>query len=529
MALYLVTLTSSLCTMAYSMLMAGVMTEYTGEEVITQCLTMGPYLLGLGLGSAFGDKVRSESQLKVLWRLEWLSVALLPFIPLLQLVGTFLFINLVPHGVNLDSRLALWCLCGLTGVLAVGAGLLGGAQLPLLLKRIPSTQEERVLAVNYLGPLLAGVAIVQMNLHAVPLGVQIYAVGLVQLVGLVALVSLQAQRLRALTWLVFPIGLLFGAASLFQEAETLTVKSAYLGTKASLRELMDPRPLFQVLRHFGSVERTRTPYQTIDLVVEAPNAAFGFSGNASVYLNRKPQFDLYSADIYHQSMVQAGVNLLGHGSQNILVLGAGDGLLLSEFRQRRLESRITMVELDGKMLEWSRQHPLISKLNRNSLSDIPPNVDLRVGDGVSYLRRLSAQTYDLIFIDFPFPNGHELAKLYSLEFYQLVSRALAADGVVIIDLPLYLTVEGVLSFESRVILKTMREAGFVGALLFGPNASFVALSKSSSQLAFDYKKLPDGLKLASYLNLMTPFRFAEISAHEWAQVPVNTMFWPRGL
>ena len=59
-----ITLTSSFCTMAYSMLMATVMMDFTGEEVLTQCLTMGPYLMGLGIGSSFGDHIREEKYLQ---------------------------------------------------------------------------------------------------------------------------------------------------------------------------------------------------------------------------------------------------------------------------------------------------------------------------------------------------------------------------------------------------------------------------------------------------------------------------------
>jgi predicted membrane-bound spermidine synthase len=514
--------------MSYAMIMASLMTDFTGEEVITQCLSMGPYLLGLGLGSGYGDKVGPSERLKTLWRLEWLSVLVLPLVPLMQLLGVFLFINLSPPGTSLEGKMALQFLLGMTSVLAFISGVLGGAQLPLILKFEKMIPEEWVLAINYLGPLLAGLVVVGMNQLATPTSLQIYAIGLTQIIGLVALLTRFPKPKKSLFFLFIPLIILTVSAHLFPELETLTVKSSYMGTKATLKGLLRPAALINVLEKYGSIERVKTPYQTIDLFIEPPQSEFSSPGNASVYLNRKPQFDLFSVNIYHESMVYAGLNLLKRTPENVLILGAGDGLLLTQFQSHPEIKKITMVELDGKMLDWSRTNSFIAKLNNGSLNPVASNVELIIGDAVSFLRN-NKTIYDLILIDFPFPNGHELAKLYSTEFYRLSKRSLAQDGLIVLDLPLYLNLQGSLSRESLVIIKTMRSAGLNNPLLFGPNASFIAVRAKGEKLAFDYDAFPEGLALASYLNFLAPFREEDISPEEWAKVEVNSMFWPKGL
>lgn len=525
MSLLWVTFTASFCSMCFSMIMALVMTEFTGEEVLTQCLTVGPYLLGLGAGSALADRIRNEFLRKRLFQLEWASVVALPVVPILQLLAVFLFIHFSPVGTTLEGRGALQFLLSVTGVLSFCSGILGGAQLPIILNVSKGFSEEVILAVNYLGPLAAGILIVALAGSGIPMALQLFIVGCVQISGLLALVLPEKNRTRSLAFLFLPLLTLVGVGHAYPKLEHYTVKSSYLRTKADLRDLFSPGDLLRVIGSYAELERVRTPYQTIDLLIEPPDLSYGIPGNATVYLNRKPQFDLLTSATYHQSMVWAGMNLLRRRPESVLILGAGDGLLLNELSQLKLPS-VTMIELDQTMLEWSRTNPVISNLNRGALDHIPPGTRVITGDAVSFLRQNRGEKFDLIFIDFPFPNGHELAKLYSFEFYTMVRRSLSDDGLVVVDLPLYRDQGRVLAKDSRIIIKTMKAAGFPHPLLFGPLASFIAMGPSDQPLSFDYQTIPKDLSVAAAANFLSSFREDEISAEEWARVQVNTMFWP---
>ncbi len=511
------------------MVMASLMMEFTGEEVLTQCLTMGPYLMGLGLGSLFGDRVKEEHYLSWLWRFEWTSVVFLPLTPVIQLSGIFFLINFSVATSPLELKSTVYILLGLNALLGFFGGILGGAQLPLIMKKMPELREERLLALNYLGPLLAGITIVQMSSHAVSLSVQIYFIGIVELLGLSFLAFSEKQKTKPLLQLGFALCILIMVTHFFPKLEEITVKSAYMKTKLTSEDLWSPGNFLKVIHHYGSVERVRTPYQTIDLYLQPPELSYAIPGNATVFLNRKPQFDLFSVTLYHQTMVYAGLNLLQATPKNILILGAGDGLLLRELRDIPGILNVTMVELDEKMLEWSKRNPVVSQLNQGIFDHLPNNMKVLVGDGVSYLRNNLSQKYDLILVDFPFPNGNDLAKLYSFEFYRLVRRSLSDTGVVIIDLPLYLTPKKVLSPESLTIVKTMKAAGLGSELLFGPQASFIAFSPGKKVLEFDYEKFPKHLHLSTYQNLVAPFREKNLDPEIWKKTPINTMFWPRGL
>jgi spermidine synthase len=384
-----------------------------------------------------------------------------------------------------------------------------------------SVRTETILAVNYLGPLFAGLTIAWLSGKAVGFGVQIYFIGLVQLIGLFFLLLKLPERKKALASLMIPLGILYAAGSLYPTLETYTIKSGYMNTRMNG---IDPRPLFRVLDRYGILQRLRTSYQTIDLFMEPGEPSYGVPGNATLYLNRKPQFDLFSVDVYHETMIDGAFNLLGKTPERILILGAGDGLLLNELRKYPEVKEIIMVELDEKMLEWASQNTIISNLNEGSLTNVPAHARVLNMDAISFLRK-STERFDLILVDFPFPNSQELAKLYSVEFYELVKRSLASDGLTVIDLPLYLDGSHELAKESRTILKTMDAAGFKNRLLMGPNASFVALKTGGTKLAFNYKAFRKDLSLSAAFNLVAPFSVREFSKSD----KVNTMFWPRGL
>ncbi len=521
------TFITSFATMSYAMITASIISDFTGEEILSQCLTMGPYLLGLGLGSIIGDRVEVKNSLKVLWRVEWMSVLILPLIPLIHIVFIFLYLHLSGPEASLESKESLRYILAMASVLSFGTGLLGGSQLPLIIRMIEErVKAEVVLAANYAGPLFAGPFIVYCNHLSLPASVQIGIVGLIQIAGLCLLMTLSKERLFRMVLLALPL-LIVGR--IYPKLEFMTVKASYLGTKVSSFNWNELKTVFHAIESYGELERVRTPYQVIDFYIAQAHPELQSPANATLYLNRKTQFDLYAVDVYHQSMIQAGLNLLKQPPRNILVLGAGDGLILKELKAINDIEKITMVELDDGIIKWSKEHPVLSKLNENVFDKPDPRVEIIVGDAVTYLRRHSTEkTYDLIFIDFPFPNGHELAKLYSKEFYSLVKKVTTKDSLVVIDLPVQREDSGELTLESQVIMKTLKATGLTNQLAFGPVASFIATKRSGVALKFDYPTISKNITLATRLNLVQLVDAEEIAKTE-KEIPINSMFWPRGL
>lgn len=527
----ILTFITSFATMSYAMITSSIISDFTGEEILAQCLTMGPYILGLGLGSIVGDKVLPENSLKALWRVEWLSVLVLPLIPIIHITFIFIYLHFSPLGTTLESKNSLRMILGLASIMSFGTGLLGGSQLPVIIRMVQDKiKAEIVLAVNYAGPLLAGPFIVLSSNFSITPSVQIGVVGMLQVLGLCLLVSTSQNRITRMMMLFFPLLILIGVSKTYPRLEYLTVKASYIGTKMDNVSLEEMKNILNVIESYGDLERVRTPYQVIDYYESQAHPEFQSPANATLYLNRKTQFDLYAVDLYHQSMVQAGLNLLKETPENVLILGAGDGLVLKELQEVPGIKNITMVELDEGIINWAKEHPTISALNKNIFDINDPRIKIIVNDAVSYLRKYSSDVkFDLIYVDFPFPNGHELSKLYSHEFYGLLDKASNPDTLVVIDLPIQReTATGPLTLESRVILKTLKSAGFTNRLPFGPMAAFIAARKGGAPLAFNYSSMEKNISLATRLNLVRIVEEEELQAIE-KDTPVNSMFWPRGL
>lgn len=126
--------------------------------------------------------------------------------------------------------------------------------------------------------------------------------------------------------------------------------------------------------------------------------------------------------VYHEMI--AHVPAFIHGKpQRVLVIGGGDGGTIRElFRHPSIEE-IVMVEIDEKVVEASKLH-----LPQLSCAFDNPKLDLRIQDGIQYLKDCEAEAFDLIVIDGSDPEG-PAEGLFSPSFYEDVYRALKPEGV----------------------------------------------------------------------------------------------------
>lgn len=111
--------------------------------------------------------------------------------------------------------------------------------------------------------------------------------------------------------------------------------------------------------------------------------------------------------------------------KNILVIGAGDGGTVRELCRYDSVQHIDMVEIDYKVVELAREYmPFTAK----SLDD--PRVDIHYQDGLRFVRRVDAGTYDLIIVDSTDPFGVGEG-LFTKEFYGNCYKALSEDGILV--------------------------------------------------------------------------------------------------
>ena len=132
--------------------------------------------------------------------------------------------------------------------------------------------------------------------------------------------------------------------------------------------------------------------------------------------------------LYHESLVAPAFAIAPRPPRRVLILGGGEGATLREVLRYPSVERCTMVDLDGELISLCRTY--LPEWAAGAFAD--PRAELLVGDARAYLEAQveRAPAFDLIIGDLPEATlGEPLQDLYSLEFYRLVRRCLAEDGL----------------------------------------------------------------------------------------------------
>ncbi|MEZ4467552.1 MAG: hypothetical protein R3F43_24695 [bacterium] len=87
--------------------------------------------------------------------------------------------------------------------------------------------------------------------------------------------------------------------------------------------------------------------------------------------------------------------------------------------------RVDLVDIDPAMTTLCRTFAPVARLNEGALDDA--RLTVHNEDAFSYVREHTAE-FDRILIDLPDPHNEALSKLYSVEFYRMVRRALRPGG-----------------------------------------------------------------------------------------------------
>lgn len=128
--------------------------------------------------------------------------------------------------------------------------------------------------------------------------------------------------------------------------------------------------------------------------------------------------------VYHEMM--AHVPLFAHGApKTALIIGGGDGGLLEEALKHKSLERVTMVELDGGVVDLAKAH--FQELNNGAFDD--PRTNLIIGDGAKFAAE-TEDRFDVIMIDSTDPQGPGEV-LFSKTFYGDCQRCLNPGGVLV--------------------------------------------------------------------------------------------------
>jgi spermidine synthase len=383
------------CGLAYE-LIAGALSSYLlGDSILQFSTIIGCYLFAMGVGAHLSKYVRDEDVLARFIDIE-LAVGLIGGVSAALLFMTFSWMTA-------PFRTLLYVLVFMVGALV-------GMEVPLVMRALNARQTEfnelvsRVLTFDYLGALAVSLLF--------PLVLAPY-LGLVRtgfLFGMLnvavgfwtlhtfrhELKKLGGRVLRASTVMVV---LVFGFA--------LSDRMVQWGEHGLFGDEI--------------VYSTTTPYQRLVIT--------RWKDDLRLYINGNLQFSSRDEYRYHEALVHPALQALPW-AKSVLVLGGGDGLALREILRYPNIKHVTLVDLDPAMTAAFTTRPELAKLNGGSFSD--PRVRVVNADAAIWLQN-STDMFDAAIIDFPDPSSFALGKLYSVPFYGMVKKHVAANGLVVVQ------------------------------------------------------------------------------------------------
>ena len=126
---------------------------------------------------------------------------------------------------------------------------------------------------------------------------------------------------------------------------------------------------------------------------------------------------------YHESLVHPA--LCGAAAiERVLVIGGGDGGTARECLRHPGVRRLDMVEIDGRVVELSREH--LPTIGGSAWSD--PRFQLTVGDGIAWAADAADASYDVVLVDGSDPAG-PAEGLFNRTFFDHCRRILKPGGV----------------------------------------------------------------------------------------------------
>jgi spermidine synthase len=467
------------CGLVYE-LAAGALASYLlGDSVLQFSTIIGTYLFAMGLGSYLSRHFDRQLVAHFL-RIELLVGAVGGLMP----AALFALHSVAPG----SFRFALYALVLTVGVLV-------GLEIPLvmrILKRHFSARYalrdlvSQVLTFDYLGALAVALA---FPLVLVP------QLGLIR-TGLFFGLLNAAVALWAL-WLF--------RGELRQRGAHLAACAVTVGVLAAGFAAADRITHWAEDRFYGEpiVVSETSAYQRIVVT----SAAAG----VRLYLNGNLQFHSRDEYRYHEALVHPA--MAAHGApRRVLVLGGGDGMAVREVLRHRSVEQVTLVELDPRMTRLFATSALLRRLNGDALNS--PRLRIVNEDAFGWLER-SADSFDVIVVDFPDPTNFSIGKLYTSSFYRLVDQHLAADGFAVVQ-----TTSPLVARRSFWTVATTIESAGLAIVPYHAHVpsfgewGFIVASRRPFRLP---SALPEGLRFLSVEGVRDLFHFPP----DMARVPTE--------
>src|SRR5712671_5285688 len=145
--------------------------------------------------------------------------------------------------------------------------------------------------------------------------------------------------------------------------------------------------------------------------------------------------------VYHEMMTH--VPILAHGSvADVLIIGGGDCGIAEEVLKHKSVKRLTQVEIDASVVEFSKEH--FPEFTKPVLAD--KRFELVIDDGMKYVAKTDRR-FDVIIVDSTDPLGPGKI-LFSQKFYAACRRCMTKGAVMV-------TQNGVPIFQADELTKAI--------------------------------------------------------------------------
>ena len=146
--------------------------------------------------------------------------------------------------------------------------------------------------------------------------------------------------------------------------------------------------------------------------------------------------------IYHEMLTHVPVLAHGH-AKDVLIIGGGDGGMAREVLKHSTVERVTMVEIDAGVIDFSKTY--LPKLSQGAFDD--SRLELVIADGAAFVKE-TEKRFDVIIVDSTDPVGPGEV-LFTDTFYGHAKRCLKPEGILV-------TQNGVPFMQGDELTNTMR-------------------------------------------------------------------------
>ena len=480
------------CSLSYQFLLGTRISRHLSEGILLYPLSLGFFILGMGLGSAFW--YRKPRDLGTIIR------ALLGIELLLTMMGALTIL--------LFDLQVTWAIWGKINPVYMGLalsfliGLLSGQELPLIFHlcsaiNLAGKTVRRIIFFDYVASFFASLTFVLLlnpSLGLLRTGFLVAAFNLLILLLILNVGILKKARpsraylvmtgLLISGFLLIPSWLSEFNLSLIEDRLKIKYNDRLIYHHDTHYSQID---IFIGRVDFGPVKASKPE------ILRNPKKYFLYG-----YLNESIQF--YNilgnqGDPYHTYLIDPFMKLLPN-LKKVVILGGGDGLPAKQLIKYPGIESITMVDLDGEWCEFARTNPFMKLNHHNALNH--RKLKIVHGDAFKWAMK-TREKYDALFVDFPEDDNLALLRTLSIQFFNDIRRLLTPQGVFVVQND----IEGVA--EKAVvqsIFKSIQSSGLHG--LYSDSTNTNELKHTVNQLVGFKKKEMRTLFIKKYVNYKPP-------------------------